>query len=241
MPEYAELHTPIIPVLAKLLEGVALQAGEVALDLACGAGEKLPLLRAAIGPQAMLLALDTDQAALAAFPADAYTRQIRATAQAIPLHEGACSLVACIAALGLFADSQAALREMHRVLQPYGRLFVVTSRQVWAQVTYWPPGGLAALANAYAKSPPLAAHSDVLEDALDPFYATGFTNCSARAFLLAPTTAHTELALLPWSYLAPHLGHALTGEQRRACAAAPVEVELCTVALGITTCRLQAD
>ena len=235
MPEYAELHTPIIPVLTKLLEGVALQAGEVALDLACGTGEKLPLLRAAIGPQAMLLALDTDWAAVAALPAGTATR-IQADTQAIPLCDGCCSLVACIAALGLFADPQVALREMHRVLQPNGRLFVVTSRQVWAQVTHWPPGALTALANAYAKCPPLAAHSDVLEDGLDPFYAAGFTNCTARAFLLAPATAHAELALLPWNYLAPHLGHGLTDEQRNACAAAPVEIELCTVVLGITNC-----
>ncbi|HWQ14979.1 MAG TPA: class I SAM-dependent methyltransferase [Roseiflexaceae bacterium] len=59
-----QLHAPLIPILHYALAQARLPRDGLALDLACGAGEKLPLLVAALGPGVRLLGVDIDRAAV---------------------------------------------------------------------------------------------------------------------------------------------------------------------------------
>lgn len=225
------LHSELLPILHVLLANQAPTSG-VVLDLACGSGEKLPLIRAACGPAAHVIALDSDvQAVRRISPTNA--APLVGNALALPLHDASCDRVYCIAALSLFADQALALRELRRVLKPGGQALLVTATQLWAQVTRWPDDLRHTLSAAYARSAPLAAHAD-LADGLEPaLCAAGFRHVT-RAFLLAADTVLlAELALLDWQRLQPHVAPQLTPAERERCdqSAATAEIELCDVVL----------
>jgi ubiquinone/menaquinone biosynthesis C-methylase UbiE len=136
------------PWAADLVERAAPAAGARALDVACGTGVVTRLLPPRVGPAGRVVGLDLNPGMLAAAraaTAGAPIEWLEGSAQAMPLPDGAFDLVLCQQGLQFFPDKPAALREMHRVLAPGGRLFLA----VWKSSVHCP--GFAALERGLAK------------------------------------------------------------------------------------------
>lgn len=133
---------------ADLVERAAPAAGARVLDVACGTGVVSRLVPSRVGPSGRVVGLDLNadmlNAARAA-TAGASIEWLEGSAQAMPLPDGAFDVVLCQQGLQFFADKPAALREMHRVLAPGGRLHLA----VWKAVAHTP--GFAALERGLAK------------------------------------------------------------------------------------------
>jgi ubiquinone/menaquinone biosynthesis C-methylase UbiE len=277
----AELHAPLLPILRHVLALAPLPRSGIALDLACGSGLKAPLLADALGPGVRLIGVDVDPAAIHTathelkiegrrwriatpssilYPLSSRTHPsfIVGDAQALPLREACCDAAFCIAALGLFADRLAALREMRRVLRRGSPVLFVAAAQIWAQVIPWPADMAARLAATYAQAlgagvDPVPAMPDLGGELAELLIGAGFAAPLVRAFRLSPwsvvrspwpaATDHGlrttdnwqmgELPLLPWAELRPLLEGRLAGTALARCdeVAAAADVELCELAL----------
>jgi SAM-dependent methyltransferase len=248
-----ELHAPLVPILRHVLMTADLLRFGLALDLASGAGLKLPLLAEACGPGVQFIVLDIDRDAVrtwrvgriqyAPTPLHPYTpTPLIGDALALPLRDACCDAVFCIAALGLFADERVALREMRRVLRPGGHALIVTATQMWVHMIRYPADLLLRLREAYAAAvakrlPPiyLSAPPDTAGELSGLLTNAGFVETRARAFLLEPA-AHpldAELPLLSWPSLRPLVAPHLTPQDLTRCdqAASESDVELCSFAL----------
>ncbi|BBY56257.1 methyltransferase domain-containing protein [Mycobacterium koreense] len=107
---------------------LALQPGQVVLDVGCGPGSITPALGRAVWPDGLALGVDVSAPMLAraaAATGGAQTAYLRADAQRLPLREATVDAVVSIAAMQLVPDPAAALAEMHRVLRPGGRAAVM--------------------------------------------------------------------------------------------------------------------
>lgn len=96
---------------AHLLRRAGVQPGERVLDVACGDGATLALLRSL---SALAVGLDVEPAARG--------RDVVADAHALPVRGGSCDVVLLECALSTFDRPQDALAEAARVLRPGGRL-----------------------------------------------------------------------------------------------------------------------
>jgi ubiquinone/menaquinone biosynthesis C-methylase UbiE len=111
-------------------ELLRLESGQTVLDVACGPGNTTRRMLAEVGERGLAVGLDASASMLAravadtSHPAAAY---VRADAVALPFRDGVFDAVSCFAALYLIDDPFGALREMHRVLAPGGRLALLTS------------------------------------------------------------------------------------------------------------------
>jgi hypothetical protein len=161
----------------------------------------------------------------------------------------------CIAALSLFADRQAALRELRRVLAPGALAVLATGVQFWAQIIPWPRDLAARLATAYAQTledgrAPLPATPDVSEELARLLSDAGLSTPLIRAFLLErpPTTDHrppttdeasishlpspishpllAELPLLHWPALRPQIAGRLAAAELARCDAIAAGAEV---------------
>lgn len=136
------------PWAADLVERAAPAVGARVLDVACGTGVVARLLPPRVGPTGRVVGLDLDPGMLAAARAASAgvpIEWLEGSALAMPLPDGAFDLVLCQQGLQFFPDRAAALREMHRVLAPGGRLVVA----VWKASGHCP--GFAAIERALAK------------------------------------------------------------------------------------------
>jgi ubiquinone/menaquinone biosynthesis C-methylase UbiE len=202
------LHEPILPVLGAMLANLDLPAGSCVLDLACGAGSKLDVVRQALGP-ITILALDLDRSALLAIspPSGVRLARIAANALALPLDAACLDGAICIAALGLFGDPALALAELRRALRPGAPLALITAEQRWAASHCWPAALVARVSAAYAASQApwlhaLAASEDVGGECAGRLAAQGFQNPHVRAFPLDSADPYAaEVQLLPWDRL----------------------------------------
>jgi ubiquinone/menaquinone biosynthesis C-methylase UbiE len=237
---FDHLHKPLMPVLQHLLESADVPRTGVALDVGCGNGHKLPLLMRACGPEVSFVGLDIDALAIQKAMQSSGVRDqaisfgIVGNALALPLRDGSCDSVFCIAALGLFDDRLKALGELRRVMRPGGRTIVVTASQVWAFVTRWPPDLANLLEQAYLQvlqqSEPLPASPDVVEPLQHELAIAGFSQSLMRAFLqenVSPIQA--ELMLLPWPPLRQLLSDVLSPESLMRCDLVVADLELCSV------------
>ena len=119
--------------IARLLLG--LSPGDRALDIACGPGNFSRAFASAVGESGLVVGLDASRTMLERGAEDLRRSGlgnlvlVRGDATALPFVDGSFDAVCCFAALHLFADPLAGLDEMTRVLEPGGRIALMTSVQ----------------------------------------------------------------------------------------------------------------
>jgi SAM-dependent methyltransferase len=103
-------------------------AGAGVLDLGCGAGMDLLLAARRVGPDGVAIGVDMTDAMLARAADGARAARLsnvslrRGDATALPAEDECVDVVISNGVLNLVPDKAAALREIHRVLKPNGRL-----------------------------------------------------------------------------------------------------------------------
>jgi ubiquinone/menaquinone biosynthesis C-methylase UbiE len=147
---YEEYLVPAIfePWARELLERAVPRPGERVLDVACGTGIVARLAADRVGTAGKVLGVDINPGMIAAArriaPATGAEWK-EGSATALPLPDGSFDLVTCQQGLQFFPDRLAALREMHRVLTPTGRIALAS----WRSIRHSP--GFQALAEALGK------------------------------------------------------------------------------------------
>jgi ubiquinone/menaquinone biosynthesis C-methylase UbiE len=135
------------PWAADLIDVVALKQDERILDVACGTGILARLVAERIGTSGRIIGLDVNPGMLSVARMVSQTAPIEwqeASAVALPFENGSFDVVVCQQGLQFVPDRPAAVREMHRVLIPDGRVGMAT----WRGIEHAP--GFAALAAAVA-------------------------------------------------------------------------------------------
>lgn len=126
--------------IARLLLG--LSAGHSVLDVACGPGNFTRSFGRAVGERGLAVGIDSSPTMLERGARElegsdaANVCLVRGDATALPFAAGSFDAVCCFAALHLFSDPLAALSDMSRVLEPGGRIAIMTS--VRRQITLPP-------------------------------------------------------------------------------------------------------
>lgn len=141
------IFEPWAPVL---IEQAALKSGAWVLDVACGTGIVARVAAQQVGTTGKVVGLDTNAAMLQVArtlpkEAGASIAWQEGNALALPYADAAFDVVLCQLGLQYFPDRPKALREMHRVLVPGGRVGLL----VWGPLEESP--GYALLAEALAR------------------------------------------------------------------------------------------
>jgi SAM-dependent methyltransferase len=150
MYERYSVPTAFGPLASLLIKLAAIQPGERVLDVACGTGAVARLAVQDVGPTGQVVGLDLNPAMLAVartvpLPPGASIRWQEGSAVTLPFAAAAFEVVCCQQGLQFFPDRGAALREMHRVLVPGGRVVL----GVWRAIEENP--GAAAFSAAVAR------------------------------------------------------------------------------------------
>jgi len=114
--------------IARLLLG--LTPGDGVLDVACGPGNFTREFAQIVGAGGLAVGIDASATMLARAVADTpagAVAYVRGDAERLPFRDASFDAVCCFAALNLFADPDAALDHMTRVLTPGGRIAILTS------------------------------------------------------------------------------------------------------------------
>ena len=118
------------PFAEDLVTEAALNPGERVLDVACGTGVVARLAAERVGRSGTVAALDLNPGMLSvarSIPSSgAEIRWYETSAESLPLPDNGFDIVFCQLGLQFVADKVAAIREMHRVLVPSGRVLVST-------------------------------------------------------------------------------------------------------------------
>jgi ubiquinone/menaquinone biosynthesis C-methylase UbiE len=132
---YERYFVPAIggPLAHDLITEAAIRPGERVLDVACGTGVVSRLAAERVGASGSVAALDVNAAMLdVARTVSASTvpaiRWYESPAESMPLPDGGFDLVLCQLGLQFVEDRPAALREMHRVTAPGGRVLASVPR-----------------------------------------------------------------------------------------------------------------
>lgn len=128
---YERHFVPVIggPLAERLVAAAAPGPGERVLDVACGTGIVARQAADRVGPSGTVAGADVTAGMLAvarraaAASGHPSIQWYETAAEAMPLPDAAFDVVFCQLALQFFEDKAAALREMHRVLAPGGRLW----------------------------------------------------------------------------------------------------------------------
>jgi ubiquinone/menaquinone biosynthesis C-methylase UbiE len=129
---YERYFVPTIgtPFATALLDAAGLRRGERVLDIACGTGVVTRLAAERVGTEGTVAGLDLNPAMLAvarSVPSSgAGIEWYEASAESLPLADGSFDIVLSSLGLQFVPDKASALREMHRVLAPEGRLAIAT-------------------------------------------------------------------------------------------------------------------
>src|SRR5437867_1567189 len=137
------------PWAMALVALAAPQPGERVLDVACGTGTVARLAAQHVGPTGQVMGLDVNPGMLAVAlglppPQGVPIAWQEGDAMAMPLADAAFDVVLCQQGLQFFPDRAVALREMHRVVAPGGRVAL----RGWRSIQYSP--GFALLAEVKA-------------------------------------------------------------------------------------------
>jgi ubiquinone/menaquinone biosynthesis C-methylase UbiE len=128
---YQKYFVPVIggPFALDLVTEAGLRPGERALDVACGTGTIARLAAERVGPGGSVSALDVNAGMLSvarSLPSAIPVKWFETAAESVPLPDDSFDVIFCGLGLQFFADKSAALREMHRVLAPGGRVYIST-------------------------------------------------------------------------------------------------------------------
>lgn len=115
--------------------------GERVLDLACGTGAVARQASPLVGTTGFVVGLDLSDAMLkvarsTAAPGGSPIVWQQGSAVALPFADASFDLVLCQQGLQFFPDRPAAVRQMHRVLTPSGRVVLSVSRGLEHQPIY---------------------------------------------------------------------------------------------------------
>lgn len=113
--------------LKKLFKHISLAEGDAVLDVGCGTGRLVPLLRKAIGKKGLLVESDFSAEMLGIAKSKYFERNlffIRSDAQRIPLKEDTFDAIICFALLPHLPDKKNALEEFHRILKPGKSIYI---------------------------------------------------------------------------------------------------------------------
>ena len=127
---YERFFVPAIglPVAEDLIAAADLQPGENVLDVACGTGVVARLAAKAVAPSGKVTGLDSNPGMLAVAqkeaPRDTRIEWREASAESVPLQDGAFDVVLCQMGLQFIPNKLGALREMRRVLVAGGRVLL---------------------------------------------------------------------------------------------------------------------
>ena len=127
------------PLAHLFLKTMALQVGERVLDVACGTGIVARLAAPQVGATGHVTGMDLNPGMLAVAAAHAPASGAPidwrvGDAGALPCADASYDVVLCQQGLQFFADPAHALREMHRVVRPGGRLGLC----VWTRIEQTP-------------------------------------------------------------------------------------------------------
>lgn len=110
---------------APVAHAAGIQAGDRVLDVACGTGVLARAVSSHVGPTGSVVGLDINEGMLAVAMRQAPDIDWRhGRAEALPFDSGIFDAVVCQFGLMFFEDRETAIREMHRVLRPGGRIAV---------------------------------------------------------------------------------------------------------------------
>ena len=129
---YERYFVPTIgmPFATALLDAARLRRGERVLDVACGSGVVTRLAAELVGTKGAVAGLDINPAMLGVArsvrSSGAAIEWYEASAESLPLTDGAFDVVLSSLGLQFVANKATALREMRRVLAPDGRLAIAT-------------------------------------------------------------------------------------------------------------------
>lgn len=128
---YEKYFTPAIggPFALDLVNAAGLRPGERVLDVGCGTGTIARLAAERVGSNGRVSGLDANAAMLnvaRSVPSANPIKWYETVAESMPLPDHSFDVVFCGLSLQFFADKAAALREMHRVLKPRGRVYIST-------------------------------------------------------------------------------------------------------------------
>jgi len=172
---YERLLVPskFLPWAAHLVELGNPQPGQKVLDVACGTGTVTRLIPVFVGASGSVTGLDFDAGRLkvaASLPltCDSLIEWTQGDAGALPFDDAAFDMVFCQQGLQFFPDKLGAIKEMHRVVVPGGKLVL----GVWRSVEHQPGGRamadalerhVSAEAGAMRRSPFSFGDADVLK------------------------------------------------------------------------------
>jgi ubiquinone/menaquinone biosynthesis C-methylase UbiE len=117
------------PWAPELVELADLRQGDRVLDLACGTGIVARLVAPCVGTTGQVIGMDLNASMLAVArtlppPSGSSIAWVEASAVAMDLPNASIDVILCQQGLQFFPDKLAALREMHRVLVPGGRVLL---------------------------------------------------------------------------------------------------------------------
>ncbi|MGV0714117.1 methyltransferase domain-containing protein [Mycolicibacterium sp. XJ662] len=128
---YQRHFAPLIPgpLAADLVEIAAPESGEYVVDVACGTGVLTRLVAERVGAGGRVVGVDLTPEMLQVAretpaPPGATIDWREASAEALPLADESYDLVLCQLGVMFFPNRTAAVREMHRVLSPGGRIAI---------------------------------------------------------------------------------------------------------------------
>jgi ubiquinone/menaquinone biosynthesis C-methylase UbiE len=128
---YQKYFVPVIggPFALDLVNEAGLRPGERVVDVACGTGTIARLAAERVGSNGRVSALDVNTAMLnvaRSLPSAVPIKWYETPAESVPLPDDSFDVAFCGLGLQFFVDKAAALREIHRVLKPGGRIYIST-------------------------------------------------------------------------------------------------------------------
>ena len=184
---YERFFVPAIggPLARDLIAEAELRPGDRVLDVACGTGVVTRLAADRVGASGSVAGIDVNAGMLSVArsvtpTSGAAIRWYETTAESMPLPDGAFDVVLCQLGLQFITDKRAAVREMHRVTAPDGRVLVSVPT---------PTSFFDVLDNAFARHvPPGSQFVRMVFSLNDPkaiealFRGTGFADVTVRVF-----------------------------------------------------------